>query len=340
MSSCASSGLFADFNSFFEKDKQISKSDYFENIFNIYMTDGKLCQLPIGFSIRTLSGRKSELGDKSGWTFDEFFKYAQNKEMFYNVGKSELLPLFVTENLSEYVDFEKKKCDFDNEKFIQILGFIKDNGLDSAELQKARDEMYNNNDTNKEEHKKYLERFRNNSCYVEKTEFGNFSDPASFVQNTLDEEIALKGIPASEGNGILVCPDILVAISEKSDKKDAAWSFVRGLLMDDFQAGITSSYPVNKAVFDYYLQFEQTNGSGTSSENIDGEYVDVKPIDAATVQALKNAVSGSSRAVVSDSNVTDIINEQVYLFFDGTQSAEETAGEIQSRVLSYLKTIK
>ena len=245
--------------------------------------------------------------------------------------------MFVTENLSEFIDFEKKKCDFDNTQFISILEFIKDNGLDSYELQKAKDEMYNNNEVNKEEHQKYLKRFEDNSCYVEKTEFGNFSDPASFVQNSLNSEICLKGIPASNGNGVLVCGDIVAAISEKSDKKDAAWGFVRGLLTDGFQAGITSSYPINTAVFDYYLQNEQTD---TSAENFQGEYTDVKPLDAVTTESLVNSVSGASRAVVSDSNVTEIINQQAYKFFDSSQSAENAAKEIQSKVLSYLKTIK
>ncbi len=340
MATYTSSGIFADFNDFFKRDGQLSKSDYHENIFDIYTTDGKLCQLPVAFSVRTLAGKKSELGDKTGWTFDEFFKYAENKKMFYNAGKSELLPLFVTENLAEFVDFKNKKCNFDNDTFIKILEFINNNGLTGAELQKAKDEMRNNNSANAEGHKKYLERFSSDSCFVEKEEYSDFSEPASFVQNTLNEDVCFRGIPSSDGNGSLICADILVAISEKSDKKDAAWGFVRGLLMEQFQAGITSSYPINKAVFDYYLQLGETEVSGSSAENINGEYVDVKPLDASTAQSLVSAVTDASAAVISDSVITNIVNEQAYKFFDGSQSSADAAKEIQSKVLSYLKTIK
>ncbi len=85
MPSYISKGLLTDLNPFIEKDKDISREDYFENIFDIYSTDGKLYQLVTDFNITTLVGKQSDLGDKSGWTFDDFFKFAEGKNVFYNI---------------------------------------------------------------------------------------------------------------------------------------------------------------------------------------------------------------------------------------------------------------
>jgi hypothetical protein len=60
-----------------------------------FETDGKLCAISPGFFINTFLGLKSVFGEKTGWTFDEYFDMEKNLSdgnvMIYNSNKEEFL---------------------------------------------------------------------------------------------------------------------------------------------------------------------------------------------------------------------------------------------------------
>ncbi len=342
MSSYISKGLLTDLNPLIENDKDISKDDYFENIFDIYSTDGKLYQLVTDFNITTLVGKESDLGDKSGWTFDEFFEFADGKKAFYVTGREELLDSFVLDNLSEYVDFNKKTCDFNNDNFIKLLEYIKENGLTQEELDEQS--YYGKRDFDEDRYNEFMDRFKNKKCYLEFQTIRSSDELAGLQQSVLGEAASFKGLPSSsEGNGALICSDTTIGISEKSAVREGAWDFVRGFMLEDYQNNLNAEYsytiPIMKSAFEDMLKKSQSESSG-SGMYYGGKDGEIKPLDSKTAEKFKNLVENTSRAAVSDSKINKIIKEQVNTFFENGQSAKEAAEAIQSKASLYLKEIK
>ncbi|MDO5559049.1 MAG: extracellular solute-binding protein [Oscillospiraceae bacterium] len=339
MESYIAKGLLTDLNTFIDNDKDIKKEDYYTNIFDMYTTDNKLYQLVPQFGIQTIVGKASELGEDPGWTIDEFLKFADSKSgksIFYKTTYEDLLYTLVKENLSEFVDFKAKTCNFDNETFISLLEFIKKDGIKEDKEIEAK-EKYDESDN--------ASRFKDNKCYAEILKTGGFEDFNSLQQGSIREAAVLKGIPTSEGNGTLIIPVVTVGISEKSDKKEAAWSFVKNFLMDDYQNPTednytSGSFPLKKSAMDKTIKNAQISDNGSSyTIGSDGEEIEIKPIDTESAQKLVGLISDSTRHSVIDSKINDIIDEQFNTFLEDGTTAQEAAKAIQSKAALYLKEI-
>jgi len=345
MESYTSKGMFTDILALIDKDKDISKDDYLENIFDIYTVDGKMYQLVTNFTISSMIGKTADVGKKSGWSFDDFFKFTEsrdNKDIFYKCSKEELLESLLIRNLSEFVNFKDGKCDFDNDTFVKLIEFINKNGIEPEEGMDPRGFKYGQND---EDYKSYSNRFHDGKCVLEAIELNGFDQYNSMLLGAIGEPATLIGIPSvsGEGNGAMVSASTSVAISEKSDKKDGAWEFVRELLLDDYQDGLNKEYvntfPVKKSALDKIIGIAQKQGSQGMIEGPDGEYIEMKPIDTESAQMIIDLAKSTDKKISSNVSITDIINEQVNSFFDGGQTAKEAAAAVQSKVSLYLKEI-
>ena len=66
-----SKGLFADISEMIKNDSELNYDDYLSNVFEAYMHDGKLYTLVPKFSVNTVMGKTSIVGDKEGWTMED-----------------------------------------------------------------------------------------------------------------------------------------------------------------------------------------------------------------------------------------------------------------------------
>ena len=64
-------GLFADISKLIEKDEELNMDDYLTNVFDAYKVDGKLYSIIPSFSIATVIGKASMVGDTPGWTMED-----------------------------------------------------------------------------------------------------------------------------------------------------------------------------------------------------------------------------------------------------------------------------
>ena len=105
----------------------LSKDDFFENIVDSYTFDGKLVGIPKSFTLNTIVGKTSEVGDKKGWTIDDIIAYAGQHEgasLFEGMTKSGMLYTLLAYDLDSYIDWETGKCSFDSEDFQKVLEFV------------------------------------------------------------------------------------------------------------------------------------------------------------------------------------------------------------------------
>jgi len=105
-------------------------------------------------------------------------------------------------------------------------------------------------------------------------------------------------------------------------------------------SGYCYSFPVKKSVFDDYAKIAMSRTENITTTDNNGKTIRLKNIDKTTVETLKAAVSGATEHTVYDTRIAQIIEEQTDIMFAGAQSAEEAAGNIQSKVMLYLKEIK
>ena len=199
---------------------------------------------------------------------------------------------------------------------------------------------------NKEEDSEsYTKRFYNGKCVLEIMQLNGFDQYNSMIMGIIGEPATLIGIPSisGDGNGAMISADTSIGISDKSENKDGAWGFVKELLLDDYQDGINKDYvntfPVKKSAFDKIISVAQSQESQGKIEGPDGDYIDMKPIDTKSAQMILDLAKSTDKKIISNASITDIINEQVNIFFDGGQSAKEAAAAVQSKATLYLKEI-
>ncbi len=338
MTSFAAKKILADLTTYFEKDPDIHKEDFFENIFDAYSYDGKMYQVVSNFSVSAIAGPASKLGSEPGWTHEEFLSLRDNGDIFYrnNYTKDELANRLIKSNLSEFVDFEKKTCDFDNSRFTGLIDLVCEEGREPGEDEDIYDES-----ARFEEAK----RFKDGKCQAEIIRLDGFYDILNLQQGALGEEAVIKGFPASEGSGALITSDISFAVCEKSKNKDAAWEFIREFLTEEYQDGLNDNYihtlPSRKSSFEKLLTKAKNDDSmGYAVEMPDGTMEDMKPLDDKTADKIRAAVEAADRCAVSDERIGKIIDEELEAVKKNGKSSAEAASQIQNKVSLYLKEIK
>jgi len=338
INSYASKGILTDLNKYIEKDGDISKSDYFENVFDLYSNDGKLCQIVTSFRVAGLAGTKEKLGEGTDWSYSDFFSLADQNQMFFMTGRDELTNDLICSNLSEFIDFSKKTCDFNNDNFIKLAELIKKEGVTKEEA----DDYYNNNKMDMNWHDDYQNRFKENKCMAEYVNIGSFGEITRFQQATIGGDAAFKGLPSDKASGILISADSTIGISSKSKLKDGAWEFVKSFLLEDYQDSMNEDYsdvfPVMRSSMTKLLDKAMKESDGDFITDMG--YQSLNPIDRATGENLISLIESSSRKVVSDSKIKDIITEELDSFYSDGQSAEEAAANIQKKVSLFLKETK
>ncbi len=332
-----SKGFFADLYEFMDNDPSFNKDEFLPNIFKAFEFDGKLYEAVPIFEISTLLGRSSIVGDKQGWTMEEFLDFAEKHkgEIIFNRDTSEeILTTLIGNNCGDFIDWEKGECHFDNENFARLLEVCASHPAEKyAELVDPM--VYSSVDTLLSV--KYVIRCHNASDSI-----------------TYGEDYIYKGYP-KEGSGSSAVPVISLGITSKSENQQGAWEFVKSFFAADFQDKYSARFgqyylPVKKSVLEekiadaeagYY--FDENGEKAKMDEVIvlsGGTQIPVPPNtkeDSEKMRTLINSVTSSRRR---NPEVTRIINEEAAAFFAGQKSAKEVAEIIQNRVSNYLAEIR
>ncbi|MBE6853876.1 MAG: extracellular solute-binding protein [Ruminococcus sp.] len=321
----SSSGLFADMKTISENDAEYIEDEYFGNLFDAYAYDGKQYCIPLRFTLKCLTAKKSLAGERTGYTYDEIFSINSGKNLFSAAKYQQLLNEFVYSDISGYVNYKEGTCRFDDPDFISLLGVIKNNGIpDDSVIDFSTLETGVPQD-------RYM---------FNLSELNSFDVTARIQQIFVGEEAAFLGYPSSEPSGPLVSSDLIAGICSSSPYKSEVWELIKQLLSDDSQRSIAGfRFPVKRSVFDFMAQSAVKNSISSYWPASDGKQIKLKNIDSETLERLKNTLNSVQRSVMFDSNIYRIINEQAEVFLADGQSAEETARIIQSKVSLYLKEI-
>ena len=147
----------------------------------------------------------------------------------------------------------------------------------------------------------------------------------------------------------------IYAMSSSCKDKEAAWQFLRGFLLEDYQQNVWG-LPVNRSVFNDKLEKvmtpeyrKDTDGNfvldkegkkieivKTSIGRADGSIVNIFAMSQEQADRLLELIEVTTQVAEDDSSIVDIVTEQAQAFFAGQKSAEEVARLIQSKAKLYV----
>lgn len=340
----AKKGAFCDLYEFMKNDDTFSSEILYECVKKPYETDGKLFIVIPEFTINTLVGKSKNLPNDT-WNIKTMLDLANSLpdgvSLIKGMTKTTMLNTFLLAGAGEFIDFKNATCSFDSEEFISLIEYI------------ASFPETNTQDIDTQDISSYL----NNEVYLyESTHLGSFTDYLKLrARFGFDEEIGMIGYPSKQGGAAEIIPMKYYAVSSVSDNKEGAWEFIKYLLSGENIINETKGMryiPSSRDTFRDWLDSEQMlyyyfpDGSLryrislepiTGEENSSGHVIALNDIYIEQFETFINSISNRSDIPVK---ITEIIREDIDIYFAGNKTAAETAKIIQNRINIYLNENK
>ncbi|MCR5664939.1 MAG: extracellular solute-binding protein [Oscillospiraceae bacterium] len=349
----AAKGLLADLYPLVDADPELKRGDFFPNVLSALEMNGQLYETCSNFTVITGVGASRVVGTQPGWTYRELMDTLQKMDKdctVFGVGETryDILQYCLTLDLDHFVDWNSGKVSFDSQEFIDFLNFTKNFPADfDWEHYEWSEE---DNDYN---------RIRSGRQLLQYYYISAFSD-ISYLENIYGglNGFTFKGLPTAEGVGSMLSLGTGFGISAKCENKEAAWSFVRTFMTEDYQDANQWNFPSNLNSFnklkqkamtvEYWLDdsgkkiIDEETGEpmkmdkGGYWDEEKNEWVSIYSYSAEEVGKIEELVRGTSKVYDLDDSINQIIREQIEAFFAGQRSAEDTARLIQSKVSIYV----
>lgn len=329
-------GLFADLNSYFANDPELSNTKFLDNIVDAFMTDGKRYQVVPSFEVFTMAVKSKYVDGRNTISFKEcedLIKKAgiSKDKAFGFTTRDEFLEECLKYSGSSYIDWENKKCDFAGEGFINLIefsnNFVKE--YSEADWEDWKDTMYLEDDALFGTW--YISRM-DDFTYLKHVRFGT--------------DISLVGYPNDYGqNNSIIIPTLRMAISSQSKYKDVAFDYVKSFLSEEYQDETSDGFPVRESSFNKRVEesqerpYNMEDGKKVYYDNtvwLGGQEVIVDPLTKAEAEEYSNFIRSLDKVVTYNKGVSNIITEEISAYYSGQKSAEEVANIIQSRLSIYV----
>ena len=252
----AAKGILEDLTPYIERD--LGKDALVDDFFKTLRDDnGKLYEAYSAFTMQTLVGLRSVVGDEADWSFKKLQEaFATLPEGASIVGdyysRSSALYMFLYSNMDKFVNWETGKCTFDSQDFIDLLETVKTFPADEDIKSNDGETAYVSDQVKVLTGKQLLSN-------------ANAYSLTGFRANTFyaygKDDISFVGYPGT--GAAFSAVGMGYAISAKSENKEAAWQFVSRILTEDYQNGQNkygyyNGFPTNEAVFDKMMEAEAT----------------------------------------------------------------------------------
>ena len=347
-------GKLADLYPYLDADSELDREDFFASALQGMELDGALISTGAGMSFETVIGASSLVGEKAGWTYDDFTAawsaLGLGTDAFDVYTTCEdVLDACLALDLDTFIDRKTASCDFTGENFRKLLyftgNFRRDFDYDSHGWSEA-----DHSDLRIRREKQMLLE-KNLTCFRDVLACGC----------EFPEEITFIGYPTlgQAGSRMILStfePGLNLAMSALSEKKDDAWRFLRTFFTEDYQESYWY-FPTNIHVFNRELEKameteEILDGNGKpvydretgdpAIRSVGTMYlsnfvqVDLYPLTESEAGKLVDLITESSKTGDPDEEICSIVKENVKCYYNGEASLEEAAAMAQQAVSEYL----
>ncbi|MBQ8577029.1 MAG: hypothetical protein IJ449_03545 [Clostridia bacterium] len=360
----AAKGLFLDLYTYMDAEgAAVTRDDFVPCVLApMEANDGTLPMLVTDFSLHTIYAKASVVGEKSVWSIDDIVSLSESLSdgqylfsMYLNSGdpenardaKMQLLQLLLPYSLSGFID--GATCTFDDGRFAKLLEFCNTCPvLDTSTVENGTSSL-----------------FRDGTLVLREETW--LSDVSGYLQTKYyqfgGEDMAVIGYPTADPDavsGTVVSPEVKYGITKDSPVADGAWEFLVSTFgdLEDGYFYHRHTFPSARSALEnlfeeeersYYV-FRENGYSGTSvgegeefnledhpwiQQEIDegGVFGHMTEEDRAELMAIFET---ATLVADSDTEILDLIREDVSAYFAGAKTLEETVDIVQSRVSIYV----
>ncbi len=332
-------GLLADIGKLMEEDEEISQIEFVQSVLDAYSVDGKLYYVIPYFRASTMIGKESIVGDRTSWTMEDMkqlqAELPEGTRMLGEMTRESFMSTVMDYCGADFIDVASGKCNFDSQSFIDLMEFAR-------ELPETLEEPEYSEDYWRD----YETQYRDNRTILAYLYISDLRSVNYSINGNFGEEVSYIGFPTESGMGAYVAAGESFAISAKSSYTEGAWEFLRYYLTDEYQSELSWGLPIQMKYFmedaqeatqkPYYLD---ENGNKVEHDDyyyINGEDILLEPMTQAQVDKLVNYIFSINNCYYSNTDITNIINEEMPSYFSGQKSAQEVAKIIQSRAQIYV----
>lgn len=332
-------GLLADIGKMIEEDEELSQVEFVQNVFDAYSVEGKLYHVIPNFSVSTVVGKTSVLGDRTSWTIADMKQMIETlpegTTMFGEMTRENFISAMMDYCGADFVDIKSRKCDFESQNFIDMLEYAK--SLPESLDEETYGEDYWMN---------YESQYRENRTILKNLYVNSLSSVNYNINGSFGEEVTYIGFPTESGMGAYVQANQSYAISARSAYAEGAWEFLRYYLTEEFQKELGWGLPIQMKYFKekaqeatqrpYYLNEDGEKEEYDDYYYINGEEIKLEPMTQAQVDKLVNYIFSINKCYYGNTEIMNIINEEAASYFSGQKTVQEAAKIIQSRAQIYV----
>jgi ABC-type glycerol-3-phosphate transport system substrate-binding protein len=355
----SSKGVLADLYPFIDSDAEVGRGALLENVIEASSVNGQLHQLICSFSIYSLVGKTSNVGDSFRWTMADVKalreKFPSDAVVVNGMSKTEFITDSVILSADYYFDWKTGICRFDTPEFVELLETVKT-------FPEAVDywEVYPDYDA-------YIpiveDIVREDGILLDALQISNVRAARDMKESFGGEDVSFIGFPTPMGSGYALAQGLSLGISSSSVNQDGCWEFLKSVLYDERHTNDGYSLPASKNILENLLAFEMTPvkereyegdigfgkmhvggmsigrvykpGTFSYSEALYGDW----HLTQAEANRVKEMITSAETLFVRDENIAAIISEETDPYFAGQKTAEEAAEIIQTRMSIYLSEI-
>lgn len=360
-------GALCDLYGFIDSDENLSRESFVPNVIKACEINGGLYVLPNVFSLSLgYTAKEKFIGDIETWDFDSYMDIVENlpDEVGIDYWENSTDGVYDTKyrrincyDWCNWADFENNTCDFQNDEFIRYLNYC--NGAEVIDNEPVEDFP----EYSEEEHtylfKMQQRQFIDDLAVFNRANLHSYDSYLKLTKGAFGGE-PIKVLGEIGNNNTPVTFNFggvnSYAITETSDKKDLAWSFIKSMISDELYSEYKTGngffgFPITKSGLEIKAEFDkrpQDNQYDKGFEDYtgyiysygDGDrpskigYVDDEIIK--TVNGLIEQAVPEKAGIYPGEDFYNIAYEEFDKFFNGQTSAQQCAEAMQSRLSIYL----
>ncbi|MBP5261175.1 MAG: extracellular solute-binding protein [Clostridiales bacterium] len=326
-----------DLNTYLDAPDGINRDEYFDNVLRLAETDGKLYQIPLTFSMALIMTASDSIrDDQKGFTFDEYREFVRNDMNGRDVimtgvwedahFRMSFMENVIGEVLGSLID--DGNADFDKDEFREIAEY-------------AANDLQRSNDMEISRIANYVHTY-SISYYLSYIADAGW-DPA---------DVKVLGVPGIEERGPGGVLNTTAAITRSCRSVEGCYSFLSFLLSAEGQEtmmngaiakNIDGMNLIRKDSFDEYCSVQVDNynavcdryaseNPGSSAASLSRMGVPCIKADQDDIDGYRLICEGLSHRILSDQQITQIVDEEIQPYFEGGKSLDDCIQIINSRV--------
>ena len=332
----ASCGMLEDLNTWIQKDSSFQEQEYYSNILEAFEVGESLYVMIPSYRINsftTVNGQLAGLERMDIHQLAEAYQaLGEEKLLFPGETKKAVFGMICYGSLENYIDWDEGICHFDSAGFKEILEFA-----NCFPLYLNLSEEYSTKQI-----------FMEGKALLYPVTLDSVYGIAG-IRQLYGETPTYIGYPFDSGCGTMAAiNDIAIGISSTSNHREEAWTFLKSLLQKEFQDNIEDGFPLRASALEQKLRDAENpmydaEGKKTVQYRLyfEGEepveVSDISPGDAETLKALIRKIEHNNSV---DSDLYNILLEEVDFLFYENRDVEEVAAVIQSRASIYISEKK